>query len=78
LAFGHALLKLWLFWPCVLGITAHQFSSNLRVEALPKSREVRCSLNRAMIWGEQMDDERCLIWADLGSVEHAEEILKAG
>jgi hypothetical protein len=62
----------------VLGITAHQFSSYLRVEALPESREVRCGLNRAMIWSEQMDDERCLIRTNPGSVEHPEEILKAG
>ena len=78
LAFGRALLNLWAFWPCVLRIAAHQFSSNLWIETLPKSREVRCSLDRAMIWGEQMDDERCLIRADPGSVEHPEEILKAG
>jgi hypothetical protein len=62
----------------MLGITTHQFSSNLRIEALPKTREVRCSLDRAMIWGEQMNNERCLIRANPGSVEHPEEILKAG
>jgi len=78
IGFWSALLKLWLFWPCVLGISAHQFSSNLRVEALPKSSEVRCNLDCAMIWSEQMDDERCVIRANPGSVEHPEEILKAG
>lgn len=75
---GYALLNLRAFWPRVLRIASHQFSSNLRVEALPKSREVRSRLDGAMIWSEQMDDERCPIRANPRSVEHPEEILKAG
>src|ERR1700733_14831052 len=62
----------------MLGIAAHQFSSNLRVEALPESSQVRGRLHRAMIRSQQMDDERRFGRPDPRGVLHSEEILKTG
>ena len=64
------------FWPLMPWITPHKFASNLRVETLPKSSKVCRRLYRAMIWSQEMNNERCFVRADLWSVLHSEEILR--
>src|SRR5689334_20549475 len=64
-----------LFRPTMFRISPRQFAANLWVKALPKARKIGGHLHRAMIRGQQMDDN----WgaADQRSLTHSEEILQA-
>ncbi len=78
LLLGRILLNLRSLWPRVLRIAAHQFSPDLRVEALPESSKVRGRLHSAMIRRKKMDDKRRPIRTDPRRLLHSEEVLQSG
>ena len=63
-----------LLGPFVFGVAARELAADLRVETFPEAREVAGHLNGAVVWRQQMDDDRHS--ADTGRFLHAKEVLE--